>query len=175
MVWGVIRDGLRGDTWRSKGWHMARKQTPEGEAVWWPCRVEEDSGIRGDHWSGRLKEAIDDDDEEELCILHWNAHEVCCRRFSEHLNRSPRQTWQQLTFLGRNWPSRVETDLAEASSAGRVHRQYCSLFSFDIFTGCHYQHNKYSNMQSIRTELFSWDRHWEKENSNQHNVRRHKS
>ena len=44
---------------------MARKETPKGEAVWRPCGAGEDSGIRNGHWSGRLKEAIDDDQEEE--------------------------------------------------------------------------------------------------------------
>ena len=51
----------------SKGGYLTRKQTPEGGATWWPCRVEEDSGIREDHWGGCQKEAIDDDDK----VLRW--------------------------------------------------------------------------------------------------------
>ena len=43
---------------------MARRQTPEGEAVWRPCGAEEDSGIRVDHKSGRLKETIYDEEED---------------------------------------------------------------------------------------------------------------
>ena len=43
---------------------MARKQTPEGEAVWRPCGAEKDSGTREGHWSGRLKETIDDEEED---------------------------------------------------------------------------------------------------------------
>ena len=39
-----------------------RKQSPEGE--WWPCRADGDSGICEGHWSGHLKEAIDEEKQE---------------------------------------------------------------------------------------------------------------
>ena len=57
---------------------MARKQTPEGEAVWGPRGGGEDSGIRGDHWSGRPKKAIYDD-EEEHCTRTRFLHSLSFR------------------------------------------------------------------------------------------------
>ena len=34
---------------------------PEGEAVRWPCGLEEDAVVRASHWRGRLEGAIEEE------------------------------------------------------------------------------------------------------------------
>ena len=44
--------------WLSKECYRARKQTPEREAVCWPCGADEDSSCGEGHWGGRLKDLV---------------------------------------------------------------------------------------------------------------------